>query len=607
MSEKRRRLLDRITNRDTVEQLKITMKQATDTIKVIQPQLETTRVQLETVTQNAAQTEQRLKADLSLSLFRAFAQDTYADGSAMRIPFTNPSQGGSFGEVITDASRLFASQREPVIKWLVNWIASDIFDNWFKVKLADEKATEDENNELDRKVQAALIKLDAKRQLTRLTIFERRYGWSILLLAYTDTTSKDVWRKPLKNGGEIKQITPYSKTQVTVQKVVENPKDLRLGLPEIYTINRGAITLNTEVHYTRLIHDAPRLDEHPYEGVSIIDAVYDDATGYRNIRWSEYQAMYRYGTGFPHITIPNATREQIQQWIAAGYFKDLFTRSYFVSATGEDIQFKGVQSVTLNPEPYNKIALDNLAIGSRIPQDVLKGVSAGAVTGSEVNERAYHKLLSAEESDIEFVPRDLIDRLMDSGQIEHDREAKPYKIVWNSGFEINEKDEAQIELWVAQTRTMLLNYKTVNEVRLMEGLEEIDGGDVVLGLLRATMPAIQTQVQAQTQTKQPTGTTTGDVKVEAPRKQENLLEEDLDLLYAYLKTVKVKKDEALGLAKNIIIRHVDAVEQLSLIRLSTITGKALTESSPEAKTLKLEQIESYMKYAESVIGDIVKD
>lgn len=602
MGESRRRLIDRITNQDRLNSLE-------KTVQTLQPQLEKTTAAL-----NASNTEvQRAKADLSLSLFRSFAQDTYESGPALRIPYTTPSRGGSFGETITDDSRLFASQREPVVRWLVGWVASDIFDNWFKVKLVDEKATEAESAELDRKVQAQLILLDAQRQLTRLTVFERRYGWSVLLIAYDDAKTLPDFNKAVKKKAQIKQITPYPKTKITVQEVVTDPRDLRLGLPKIYTISRGSQELNTQVHYSRVIHDAPRLDEHPYEGVSIIDAIYDDVTGYRNIRWSEYQAMYRYGTGFPHITIPNATREQIQQWIASGYFKDLFTRSFFVSAQGEDIQFKGVQSVTLNPEPYNKISLDNLAIGTRIPQDVLKGVSAGALTGSEVNERAYHKLISSEESDIEFVPRDLIDRLMDSGQIDHDRTAKPYLIEWNSSFEINEKDTAQIELWQAQTRTMQLNYMTVNDVRTkLEGLDPIDGGDVCLGLLRATQPAFQAQtLQAQQatppKTTQPKPEGDAEKSVKAPLKQESLLEEDLDALWAYLKTVKVTKDEALGLARNLITRHVETTDQLSLLRLSTLTGRAIQESSPEAKTLKQEQIDSYMKYASTVIRDIIKE
>jgi len=186
----------------------------------------------------------------------------------------SPTQG--FGvELVPPSEMLFASQREPVIKWLVYWVASDIFDNWFKV--IDPKKPEDDA--LDRAVQWVLLELNAKEQLTRLIQFERRYGTSIMLCAYTDMGDDD-WDTSIynENGGlngprKLLQITPYPWTKITVNA---NDKDtemssLRYGWPVIYQINRGDnINPWTAVHWSRIIHAATRIDEEvrcPFEGL----------------------------------------------------------------------------------------------------------------------------------------------------------------------------------------------------------------------------------------------------------------------------------------------------------------------------------------------------
>jgi hypothetical protein len=83
---------------------------------------------------------------------------------------------------------LFSSQREPVIKWLVYWVASDIFDNWFEI--IDPLNPEDRS--LNEAVQPVLLELKAKTQLTRLIQFERRYGTAVMMCAYTNLVGESL-------------------------------------------------------------------------------------------------------------------------------------------------------------------------------------------------------------------------------------------------------------------------------------------------------------------------------------------------------------------------------------------------------------------------------
>lgn len=141
-----------------------------------------------------------------------------------------------------------------------------------------------------------------------------------------------------------------------------------------------------------------------------------------------------------------------------------------VGDEAETIEFIGVQDVTLNPAPYNEMAIWNLSMATRIPQDILKGVSAGRITGSEVNERAYFKFIKSEQSNVEPIVRELIDRLIDTGQVTHRDErrtspTKDYRIEWNYPQLIHERDQATIEYLKERAQAERLRYRTIDEVR----------------------------------------------------------------------------------------------------------------------------------------------
>ena len=440
-------------------------------------------------------------SDVRNNIGRLVSADSVARDSASYTPplaprTFSPTQSFGVGQ-ISESEMLFSSRREPVIKWLVYWVASDIFDNWFEV--IDPLKPED--RALNEAVQPVLLELKAKQQLTRLIQFERRYGTAVMLCAYTNTGDES-WDTTIydDNGNltgtrQLLQLTPYPWTRVTVIEKDMSESSFRYGWPSIYKIERGDGLTGTEVNWSRVIHAATRLDENVYLGESVIYSIYDDATGFRNARWAQYETLFRYGSGFPHIHLPNATPEQVDAWIAGGLFEQMNARGFFVSTgagdEAESIEFIGVKGVSLNPEPYNEMAAWNLAMASRIPQDILKGVSAGRMTGSEVNERAYFKFINAEQSSVESIVRELIDRLIATGQIKYTDKrrgevTRDYVIKWNYPQLTPEQSQAQINYLNARAQTERLEYMTIDEVRAKADpplLPLPDGkGDVCIGV-----------------------------------------------------------------------------------------------------------------------------
>jgi hypothetical protein len=196
--------------------------------------------------------------------------------------------------------------------------------------------------------------------------------------------------------------------------------------------------------------------------------------------------MYRVGGGFPDITIKGPNASNIAQFEAEGRFADLSARTYFVHGEDQELEFKGASGVVLNPAPYFEASLEQISVGSRIPKAMLRGAQAGALTGSEVNEREYGRFISAEQSMVQPVIEELIDRLIITEQIAFQGE---YRVDWVSPFELTEQDKANIEHTKASTNAMKLQYMTVDEVRRQadEGVDDLPNGQgaVVPGLQKS--------------------------------------------------------------------------------------------------------------------------
>ncbi|MHA2066521.1 MAG: anti-CBASS protein Acb1 family protein [Candidatus Thorarchaeota archaeon] len=429
--------------------------------------------------------------------------DSFQPGaSGSRIP-TTFSRGRPFGgDSIPDTELDFLVKREPVIHWTVWYVAQDIFDNKFRVFINDKP----EDDTFDEAVQQALLELDAYHVLARSTAFERLYGTSIIVCSYRGspewTESIFEANGTLKAGLELVQITPYPKSQITVTETDSDDSSLRFGRPLFYEISRSDGS-QFKVHWSKVIHDSPRIFDDPIWGMSVVQILYDDATGFRNMRWGLYQTIFRYGSGFPHIHLPWANRKQINSLIDSGEFDYINARGFFVTGGKEEnketLDFKGVQNVTLNPDPYVKVAFESFSLGSRIPQDIFKGVSAGRITGSEFNERNYYKYISSEQNSKTSVVRELIDRLLATGQVEAEdgRVRIPvdveYTVFWTSAFELNEVDQTRISLWKSTTYKNYGAFMMVDEIRALEKLDPLpDGkGEVVIELLRLESPQIR--------------------------------------------------------------------------------------------------------------------
>jgi len=432
-----------------------------------------------------------IRATKDGGLFIHPAADT-SQGSSIRIPQVSTELGAGFGDEISDDDRLFAATREPIAHFLTYKMAADVFDKWFKV---DDPSTEHGDPKLDEAVQKALTMLNAKSVLTELLGYERIYGWSLLVGGFSDATDIKQLESPLREGSKLLQLTAYPKTNVEVWVKDEDENSERFGKPVIYKVDRGDGSL-LYIHYTRCYKLQTRSN-----GKSVLDPIWDDLTCGRNIRWGAAQWMYRTGGGFPVIKFPpGTTKEKLEEWIDSNAFSNLMARTY-IGITGDmDFTFAGAAGRALDPQPFFQTNLEQIAIGTGVPEPVLRGAQAGAVTGSEINQRQYYKVISSIQAQVEPCVRWIIDHLIVGRQIKglpytageslparvkrwvkHDVSPPPlqfeYVVKWESAFELTELDNRQAELLKEQANQIRLQYMTVDEVRAMNNLDPLPNGE----------------------------------------------------------------------------------------------------------------------------------
>ncbi len=407
-----------------------------------------------------------------------------------------------FGMALNERDLLFAVRREPVAKRTVLDVAYDMFAKGFRVEEVSEKP----DPEWSREVAKVFDDLNARANLTRLFLYERLFGWSILALTYVDYGGDA--SKPVENPREIRELVPYSSLQCTVQPSNEDkdPASDRFGLPVLYSVRRSEVgAQQTAIHFSRVIHCATRLLDHPWKGLSVLEVMYDDQTVLRNERWALGETLVRNAAGFADITLKGAKKKQTDEFEADQQLHQLNTRSYFIHNENATVGWVGASGKALDPAPYVNPTMESLSCGSRIPVSHLRGANAGTLAGSEVNDREYWGGISMLQMLAEPTVWGLVDRLMEAGQI---RRVNDYRVVWPAGFELTEAGKAAIEVQLATSRNLKSSWDTIDEIRAEEGKPPLDqildakgnhpflpgAGQVVLGLQKQQSLAQQAQV-----------------------------------------------------------------------------------------------------------------
>lgn len=357
---------------------------------------------------------------------------------------------------------------------LVNKITKDTFNKWFVVKSDNQKLIDDANLLFSAKqgitvgrIEDGNIRLDLKTIFTAFDKVTKTEGYGLLVLGLGDGAELDQPVKNLTSLNYLSLVGPEDIRKIILDKDVES---------ETFGEIIGAkVSLGTgkakTIHASRFIFKAVNTYGNDWKGTGIVKPAYGYLTVLENIIWSNGQAFYRYASGFPHIKKKGAKEGALkkirEQWA------DVNAMTGWASGEDTEIDFVGAKATALNPEQYWDVAIKAVAIGFEIPTQIIEGVAAGAVTGSETNLKEYYSDISSKQD--EWTP--LVEKIIRIGQQTGQIAKGEFSIEWNLLFEMNAKEQAEIEKLKAETQKIQIDAGIRTAEDISEETERVIKGD----------------------------------------------------------------------------------------------------------------------------------
>ncbi len=340
-----------------------------------------------------------------------------------------------FSPVITDDALTELYERNQVAHAIVEDVAFDALLPFHPVREPGEII-----DKLDKEINN-LYKSFILVPLSRALLFTRLYGSAELLIGYSD--AKELSTKANKKS-KIQYIQAIPKTWVKeiVMKKDKEGDILLPASPDYYILNVGSS--NIRIDSSRIIHMVNKgVDEVSLSGRSVLYHVFDLLTILKSMDWGVGQAMWRNGGGMTAFIAPEgAEQEQIDA--IDEVVSDINAKTTLTLIPGTKMESQ--KPAALDPEKYYSVLLQQISIGTRIPQSILAGAQKGTLTASEKDRRDYYELLdNIQKTLLSPTLYEIFKKFYESGQLS----TLDFIIEWEK-TSIKVLEEAKSEFYYAQ-------------------------------------------------------------------------------------------------------------------------------------------------------------
>jgi len=355
------------------------------------------------------------------------------------------------------------AQKDSVAKYIVIKIAENALDDGFRLvkKIGDDE-------EIMQETTKALKRLNWKRWYTEALISERMHGNGWI---YTGPNKyRQDWTDAGLEGGQIGNLDAFTAMNA---KVISGDVDEN-GTPTYVTVwynpaNKGA---TDRLPYADFIPIMTRpKGRSPIEGYSATYACWTELTYIRISKHALNFAHGKWGLGlflwWSKGTLSGEIKDQIEDMLQ----NVSASRAGLINSDDiEKVEWTGPTSGgTTDIAQGIDMYLGLVSAATGIPKDILIGMSAGAITGSEINNKALYATLNQVQKSIEPFIRELISRMGYTGE---------YEIDWNTRYATDEMEQAQIRVLNTQAdegEQRIKNMKegtNPNDSRITVGMEQ---------------------------------------------------------------------------------------------------------------------------------------
>lgn len=326
---------------------------------------------------------------------------------------------------------------------------------------------------------------------TQATILEFIYGHSYMLFG------------PEKGGGgRIANLDVFGpeNSEVIEFDADGNPKTLEVTV--LKGVEKGTKEDKIPIDMKHLVHfrTRPRPHDRSYEGLPKLYPVWNTLIALERAMHSSDFYLAKIGHGMYVVRSRKGlgdakTTRMERNMEAASVSRCLVLDGKEI----EEIGFVNASGSPINFPAEIDSRLGIIAAGVGIPKDVLIGLSAGSITGSEVNIKLLYQTLNQHQTSFDRAIRDGAQKL---GAKNND-----YHIRFITRYAHDEEQKSRIEMNNAQSLAIRANWLTTNEVRELDGYAPVEGGEELVNAMSLNVTGFQTEEEAEA-TRNPEGKNT---------------------------------------------------------------------------------------------------
>jgi len=323
---------------------------------------------------------------------------------------------------------------DPVAHRICVGLSQNVFDDWFIIKKREklEEGEEYKEHEKNQKIQEEFTRMNAKYWFTQALIAERIFGHCAVVFNYNKHKA-DVET----DGYQVATMDVFSDENMEIPVQAYDPQT---GIPSYIWAWASPDMMNVaadEVPWDEVMWICTRPQGRSIFGYSAMYAVWDLMVYLRESIDAMVWNHKKYGIGIWMWYIKGLsgeTKDAVEDNI-----KDISSRrAMAVDIDQVDrVEWSGPTSQgTTGIVQGAEFTLGLISSGSGIPKDIFTGVSAGAITGSEINNKALYATISKIQSDMTPYILETIYRM--------GYDTKDMEIEWNTRYATDELEQAQI-------------------------------------------------------------------------------------------------------------------------------------------------------------------
>jgi len=217
-----------------------------------------------------------------------------------------------------------------------------------------------------------------------------------------------------------------------------------------------------------------------YQSPSYLQPVFDILVYMKWITYSLTEAAAREGSKFTVVWTraqDEALQNEIRTKLVGMSSRKLAVASHAVLEDIDVIDTKTNADIVKFLEPLYQF----ISLKCRVPSAMLMGLHLGPDKGSVTTIGGMYEAYAIVQNEVEDIIVPLLEKYLNTS-------LKGYRLEWKKAYRQSQDEIEAVLKMKAERHAIEMGWKKINEIRHEEGLEEVPGGDVIVGFPGSTNP-----------------------------------------------------------------------------------------------------------------------